>query len=591
MLRYNISLLLVFALPATALGTTWIVQPNGMGNFPTIQAAVDGSINGDIIELTDGYFTGPGNRDVYIYQKTLTIRSQTGDPNTTEIHPEGDESNYHRAFYFENLSSDFCLEGIGITSGFHDDGGAIYCLNANPTITNCVFGANFAWDDGGGAYLANSNPNFINCRFIFNEADYGAGICCWDSHATFTDCEFWRNSALLSGGGLCGRSYSNITLENCIFDENKVVQSGGGIYCREASSISATATTFEYNEAAAGGGVYGHTARFNLGECEIRHNSAASGAGLFISDPDSFAVLACTFHANSGNWGGGIFLTNSGTSNSIEDCEFTENHAITGGGLYFTDYSSPSITGCTFMRNWAGDHGGGGYFQYESNCIMGSCTFFENTASDGACLALAMESYPVVVSSIFSFGIIGEAVYCFAQPGNPAFYCCDVYGNEGGDYVGCIAGYNNELGNFSADPQFCDAPIDDLTLSIDSPCLPGNHPNGSNCGRIGAHDLGCDPAAINSGFVAGKGFILSAQPNPFSSTTHLTWATPESGAARLSIFDIAGRRINQFEFLGSIGTMIWDGTDSRGAPAAPGTYLLQLEAGTTRGTKRITVLR
>ncbi|HEU4929375.1 MAG TPA: hypothetical protein VFU38_06050, partial [Candidatus Krumholzibacteria bacterium] len=42
-------------------------------------------------------------------------------------------------------------------------------------------------------------------------------------------------------------------------------------------------------------------------------------------------------------------------------------------------------------------------------------------------------------------------------------------------------------GNFSANPLFCGS-VDsmDYRLSAGSPCLPGNHPDGSPCGQIGA---------------------------------------------------------------------------------------------------------
>jgi hypothetical protein len=48
------------------------------------------------------------------------------------------------------------------------------------------------------------------------------------------------------------------------------------------------------------------------------------------------------------------------------------------------------------------------------------------------------------------------------------------------------------VGNFSADPEFCG--IDDsgnYFLQADSPCAPGNHPDGYDCGLIGALPVNC----------------------------------------------------------------------------------------------------
>lgn len=42
----------------------YVVSPDGTGAFPTIQEAIDAIPQGSVIELTDGIFTGDGNRDL-----------------------------------------------------------------------------------------------------------------------------------------------------------------------------------------------------------------------------------------------------------------------------------------------------------------------------------------------------------------------------------------------------------------------------------------------------------------------------------------------------------------------------------------------
>lgn len=44
-----------------AMAVTYTISPDGSGDFPTIQAAIDTASAGDIIELTDGTSTGEGN--------------------------------------------------------------------------------------------------------------------------------------------------------------------------------------------------------------------------------------------------------------------------------------------------------------------------------------------------------------------------------------------------------------------------------------------------------------------------------------------------------------------------------------------------
>ena len=39
-------------------GTTYLIHADGSGDFPSLQAAIDGASPGDIIEMSDGTYTG-----------------------------------------------------------------------------------------------------------------------------------------------------------------------------------------------------------------------------------------------------------------------------------------------------------------------------------------------------------------------------------------------------------------------------------------------------------------------------------------------------------------------------------------------------
>jgi hypothetical protein len=73
-------------------------------------------------------------------------------------------------------------------------------------------------------------------------------------------------------------------------------------------------------------------------------------------------------------------------------------------------------------------------------------------------------------------------------PGALTLECCDIFGNEGGDYVGSITDLLGVDGNISVDPLFCDASGLDFRLHSDSPCAPDGE-----CGLIGALPVGCGP--------------------------------------------------------------------------------------------------
>ena len=142
-----------FCLLGTALiitpagATTYLVKPDGTGDFPTIDAAIEAEevVDGDVIELADGVFTGPNNRDLYFRGKAITVRSQSDNPKTCII----DCQEYARAFVFaygEGPSS--VLEAVTITRGYGSSGGGIYISSSSPTIRRCIFTGNRAGDGG-----------------------------------------------------------------------------------------------------------------------------------------------------------------------------------------------------------------------------------------------------------------------------------------------------------------------------------------------------------------------------------------------------------------------------------------------------------
>ncbi|MEW5925603.1 MAG: FISUMP domain-containing protein, partial [Candidatus Zixiibacteriota bacterium] len=123
---------------------------------------------------------------------------------------------------------------------------------------------------------------------------------------------------------------------------------------------------------------------------------------------------------------------------------------------------------------------------------INQCTFSDN-ADIGYAAHLELENTNGInlTNNIFSYGRGGVAINCYESLSNndPIINCCDIYGNSGGDWVGCIAGQLNFNGNFSSNPRFCDRTNGDLTLAGNSPCLPENN----SCGVfIGALDYGCN---------------------------------------------------------------------------------------------------
>ena len=69
-MKVSVILLLVFALPSLAFATTWYVPDN----FPTIQAAINGSNNGDTIIVRQGTYV----ENINYSGKAITVVSELG---------------------------------------------------------------------------------------------------------------------------------------------------------------------------------------------------------------------------------------------------------------------------------------------------------------------------------------------------------------------------------------------------------------------------------------------------------------------------------------------------------------------------------
>jgi hypothetical protein len=160
-----------------AVGETYVVHPDGTGDFPTIQAAIDAVIDGDTVELSDGVFLGDGNRDIIWEAKSITLRSQSGNPENCIIDCDGTLRRNHWGFYIADVGPEALLEGVTVRNGFASLGAAIGMLDSSPRIERCMLLDNTAGD---GSLLLNgaSFPRITGCTFAGNRALFtGGGLC------------------------------------------------------------------------------------------------------------------------------------------------------------------------------------------------------------------------------------------------------------------------------------------------------------------------------------------------------------------------------------------------------------------------------
>ena len=240
-------------------------------DFPSIQSAIDASVNGWVIRVAPGIYAeriALGNRQIVVEAANgaaATIIDGSGIPGSvvTMIAPEGN-----------------ALPGP-ILRGFTIRGGTIG--TQLPPTTNFV---------GGGLYAAFSRGMVQDCRFESNSAPFGGGAYLYRCHMTLDGCTFEANDAGSIGGGvLVFRGAS--TLEDCqIIDNFAVAQSGGVHVVGGDSSLVRTAIRGNESLTVGGGlGVYPEvgvpdgedgTATI-VSDCVIEENSCKeAGGGLWV---------------------------------------------------------------------------------------------------------------------------------------------------------------------------------------------------------------------------------------------------------------------------------------------------------------------
>ena len=93
---------------------TWHIKSDGTGDAPTIQAGIDSAAAGDTVSLANVTYTGVGNRHIDLLHKEITVRSESGIPDSCIIDCEG----VSRGFYiWRREGPGTVLEGIMIKNG------------------------------------------------------------------------------------------------------------------------------------------------------------------------------------------------------------------------------------------------------------------------------------------------------------------------------------------------------------------------------------------------------------------------------------------------------------------------------------------
>lgn len=294
---------LLWGFVAVCPATVYVVEPDGSGDFPTIQAAVVAVTDGDIIELTDGIFAGYGNRDLDYLGKSITIRSRSGDPAACTIDCGGSPGDPHRGCDFHSAEGpDAVLADVTIRNGYLQGnypqgcGAAVLCRNASPTLQGCILTGGTASSGGGLHCSSSAAPTVEACIFADNIATSSAGgmYCSGAVAPSLSDCVFSGNSAASFGGAFYCTNDATPSLDACVFLMNSAANEGGGLRSSSGALATMTGCTFIGNTSGLGGAVSCYRADCVLSGCTLYGNAAIHfGSGISCVFSSSAAAENC----------------------------------------------------------------------------------------------------------------------------------------------------------------------------------------------------------------------------------------------------------------------------------------------------------
>ncbi len=318
------------------------------------------------------------------------------------------------------------------------------------------------------------------------------------------------------GGAILIMSGARPTIRNCVFEDNECERSGGAIAVVNSGSAAIIENcSFLQNTAQLdwGGAIWngpGTTSR--MSNCLFDENSADAGGAIAVDNSATPTVTQCRFVRNNAEFGG-VMVVDDGQP-VFEASIFDRNYATNAAGVVFSFQAgtTTTFTNCTFVRNYV----------TPSSSAIGSVFY----SSDAHLIDLA--------NCLVAFNDSGAVAVC-AVGGIFDISCSDFFGNAGGDYPGCIAGFSGTANNISLDPIFCSLAGDDLRVRSNSPCTPAN----SGCGQlIGAGSPACGntPAGSSVAVVLGAGVEVTFTTVTVDGETSLTTgATGPAGPAGFEI--------------------------------------------------------
>lgn len=346
---------------------TYVVRPDGTGDYPTIEDAIEACADGDSVALVDGDYYGEGNNTLDYQGRVIVLASVSGISEACVIHGGNPTVRFATDETDGAVLTGITISGAGtairvqgaarptISNCIVRDGypavwsGAVTCSDGSrPTFEDCAVSRNHSLHQagtpsrGGGIVIDGADPVFIRCHIIDNGADFGAGVDCRSASPVFESCVIAGNSyegVTISGG--------SPTFENCLIAGNYGVHPGVGVsaFGRDAD-VTVTGCTIMGNktEDLAGGLGSMVGAHISLTRTVLSHNCASDSHHEAYVDSQSSISLECCIADSAAIRVDGTLIWDSSNLNRdplpciLPDCDATP----TSGGAYELCADSPA---------------------------------------------------------------------------------------------------------------------------------------------------------------------------------------------------------------------------------------------------------